>query len=186
MAAARLLRATARAGGPLQEAIAAGNEAAADDLPELHATLSGMKAMGTVWAHESIEECRKCCGGQVIAASQTARHRSTAAPPRHLWRWALQGFLMSSGIAKILPDFAEWVTVEGEQVRLMLSGPDEPPRHRTHHRRMHRTIRLRFGHQCGGSGPVPWRFRPGAMASSAARVRTVWRAAGQVHPIATA
>jgi hypothetical protein len=31
-----------------QEAISAGNEEAAADLPELHATLSGMKAMGTV------------------------------------------------------------------------------------------------------------------------------------------
>ena len=144
-----------------------------------------MKAMGTVWAHESIEECRKCCGGQVIAAAIPSGGGIARRQPRRGGGRA-QGFLMSSGIAKISPDFAEWVTVEGEQVRLMLSGPDEPPRHRTHHRRMHRTIRLRFGHQCGGSGPVPWRFRPGAMASSAARVRTVWRAAGQVHPIATA
>jgi acyl-CoA oxidase len=77
-----------------QEALNNGNMAAADDLPELHATLSGCKAMFTVWAHENIEDCRKCCGGQ--------------------------GFLMSSGIAKIAPDFSEWVTVEGEQVILSL------------------------------------------------------------------
>ena len=46
------------------------------------------------YAHECIEECRKCCGGQ--------------------------GFLLSSGIAKLAPDFSEWVTVEGEQVILSL------------------------------------------------------------------
>ena len=53
-----------------------------------------MKAASTVYAHECIEECRKCCGGQ--------------------------GFLLSSGIAKLAPDFSEWVTVEGEQVILSL------------------------------------------------------------------
>ena len=71
-----------------------GDLSAADDLPELHATLSGLKAVSTVSAHHAIEECRKCCGGQ--------------------------GFLMSSGIAKLSPDFTEWVTVEGEQVILSL------------------------------------------------------------------
>jgi acyl-CoA oxidase len=50
-----------------------------------------MKATATVWAHDGIEECRKCCGGQ--------------------------GFLKSSGIAKLSPNFTEWVTVEGEQVQ---------------------------------------------------------------------
>lgn len=78
----------------VQEAIQGGDEKAADDLPELHATLSGLKAHSTVKAHMSIEDCRKCCGGQ--------------------------GFLLSSGIAKIAPDFSEWVTVEGEQVILSL------------------------------------------------------------------
>ena len=67
-------------------AINDGDVSAADDLPELHATLSGLKAVSTVTAHHAIEECRKCCGGQ--------------------------GFLMSSGIAKLSPDFTEWVTVE--------------------------------------------------------------------------
>ena len=62
-----------------------GDTAAADDLPELHATLSGLKATATVTAHANIEDARKCCGGQ--------------------------GFLMSSGIGKLSPDFAEWVSI---------------------------------------------------------------------------
>ena len=28
------------------------------------ATLSGMKVLTTVLAHDEIEDCRKCCGGQ--------------------------------------------------------------------------------------------------------------------------
>ena len=79
-----------RVAGAIQD----GDDSAADELPQLHATLSGLKATATVRAHECIEECRKCCGGQ--------------------------GFLLSSGIAKIAPDFSEWVTVEGEQVILSL------------------------------------------------------------------
>ena len=75
-------------------AIEGGDESAADGLPELHATLSGLKASSTVWAHAGIEDCRKCCGGQ--------------------------GFLKSSGIARLSPNFSEWVTVEGEQVILSL------------------------------------------------------------------
>ena len=78
----------------IQSRLADDDTSAADDLPELHATLSGLKATATVTAHENIEEARKCCGGQ--------------------------GFLMSSGIAKLAPDFSEWVTVEGEQVILSL------------------------------------------------------------------
>lgn len=78
----------------VQTAINDGDMSAADDLPELHATLSGLKATATVQSHDCIEECRKCCGGQ--------------------------GFLMSSGIAKLSPDFSEWVTVEGEQIILGL------------------------------------------------------------------
>lgn len=78
----------------VQKAIDKGDETAADDLPELHATLSGLKVVSTVRAHDAIEECRKCCGGQ--------------------------GFTSSSGVARISPDFSEWVTVEGEQVILSL------------------------------------------------------------------
>jgi acyl-CoA oxidase len=71
----------------VEEGIKEGDESMVNELPVLHATLSGMKAVATTWAHESIEECRKCCGGQ--------------------------GFLMSSGVCKLSPDFSEWVTVEG-------------------------------------------------------------------------
>ena len=78
----------------IQNRLEDGDTSAADDLPELHATLSGLKATATVTAHENIEEARKCCGGQ--------------------------GFLLSSGIAKLSADFSEWVTVEGEQVILSL------------------------------------------------------------------
>ena len=67
---------------------------AADELPELHATCSGLKAWATVNAHANIEECRKACGGQ--------------------------GFMRSSGIADLTNTFAEPVTVEGEQVILSL------------------------------------------------------------------
>ena len=106
------------------------------------------------------------------------RHCATAAAPRR-GGWA-QGFLMSSGIAKISPDFAEWVTVEGEQVRLCgscRSGPSSP-RHTTHRRRR-RTARSRLRHPT-------WRFRPRAMASGAARCAQLWRGGSAGHPIATA
>eukprot|EP00746_Dinoflagellata_sp_MGD_P085886 gnl/MRDRNA2_/MRDRNA2_33981_c0_seq1.p1 gnl/MRDRNA2_/MRDRNA2_33981_c0~~gnl/MRDRNA2_/MRDRNA2_33981_c0_seq1.p1 ORF type:complete len:688 (-),score=143.58 gnl/MRDRNA2_/MRDRNA2_33981_c0_seq1:58-2121(-) len=78
----------------VQEKVEDGDESGADELPELHATLAGLKAWSTVWAHNNIEECRKACGGQ--------------------------GFMMSSGIAKISQTYAEAVTVEGEQVILSL------------------------------------------------------------------
>jgi hypothetical protein len=50
---------------------------------------------------------------------------------------------MSSGIAKISPDFAEWVTVEGEQVRLCGScrfGPVESTPHHTPPQAPHRSV----------------------------------------------
>merc|ERR1719273_1507589 len=78
----------------IQSAIMKGDESAADELPELHATCAGLKVISTVWAHANIEECRKACGGQ--------------------------GFLLSSGIAESSRSFAEPVTVEGEQVILSL------------------------------------------------------------------
>jgi len=80
--------------GRVQSAIVAGDDSAADELPELHATCAGLKVISTVWAHANIEECRKACGGQ--------------------------GFLLSSGIAEQSRSFAEPVTVEGEQVILSL------------------------------------------------------------------
>eukprot|EP00937_MAST-01D_sp_MAST-1D-sp2_P001966 g1966.t1 len=78
----------------VQAKITEGDVTAADELPELHATCSGLKAFATVRGHAAIEECRKACGGQ--------------------------GFLRSSGIADLTCSFAEPVTVEGEQVILSL------------------------------------------------------------------
>merc|ERR1719498_2170020 len=63
-------------------------------MPELHATLSGLKVWSTVWAHLCMEDLRKSCGGQ--------------------------GFLLSSGITELPRAFADPVTVEGEQVILSL------------------------------------------------------------------
>ncbi len=80
--------------GRVQKEIQRGNEAAGEELPELHATLAGMKVWSTVWAHNLIEECRKACGGQ--------------------------GFLKSSGVCDLPADFAGNVTFEGEQVILSL------------------------------------------------------------------
>eukprot|EP00927_Polykrikos_kofoidii_P076950 TRINITY_DN73955_c0_g1_i1.p1 TRINITY_DN73955_c0_g1~~TRINITY_DN73955_c0_g1_i1.p1 ORF type:complete len:697 (-),score=135.34 TRINITY_DN73955_c0_g1_i1:52-2142(-) len=80
--------------GRVQSKITAGDPDAADELPELHATCSGLKAFATTRGHDAIEECRKACGGQ--------------------------GFLRSSGIADLSCSFAEPVTVEGEQVILSL------------------------------------------------------------------
>ena len=78
----------------VQDKINRGDASAADELPELHATLSGLKAFATTRAHDAIEECRRACGGQ--------------------------GFLRSSGVADLACSFAEPVTVEGEQVILSL------------------------------------------------------------------
>lgn len=78
----------------VQDEIVAGNDAAADELPELHATCAGLKVWTSVWAHANIEDCRKACGGQ--------------------------GFLLSSGVSEQSRSFAEQVTVEGEQVILSL------------------------------------------------------------------
>merc|ERR1719394_859791 len=82
----------------VQATIASGTEEerndAAAEMPELHATLSGLKVWSTLWAHTGIEDCRKACGGQ--------------------------GYLRSSGICDITNMFAEPATVEGEQVILSL------------------------------------------------------------------
>jgi len=82
----------------IQSTVASGTEeekdAAAAELPELHATLSGLKVWSTMWAHTLIEDCRKACGGQ--------------------------GYLRSSGVCNLSTDFAEPATVEGEQVIMSL------------------------------------------------------------------
>jgi len=69
-------------------------DAASEELPDLHATLAGLKATCTVWAHNLMEDCRKACGGQ--------------------------GFLLSNGLAEMTRTFSEHVTAEGEQVILSL------------------------------------------------------------------
>jgi len=71
-----------------------GDEAAADGLPELHATLSGMKAFCTTIAHREVEALRRACGGQ--------------------------GFLRASGVGDGVGSAAEPVTAEGEHVILAL------------------------------------------------------------------
>lgn len=74
--------------------VAQGDESAADDLPELHATLAGLKALCTSWAANGVEDCRRACGGQ--------------------------GFLRSSGIADLSAQYVGSVTAEGEQMILGL------------------------------------------------------------------
>lgn len=84
--------------GRIQKTVTMGTDAerdvAAAEMPELHATLSGLKVWATLWAHIGIEDCRKACGGQ--------------------------GYLRSSGICDLTCNFAEPATVEGEQVILSL------------------------------------------------------------------
>jgi acyl-CoA oxidase len=76
------------------KSINSGDLAAADELPELHATLSGLKAWSTIIAHGHMEDLRKACGGQ--------------------------GFLRSSGLPDIVESFCDPATVEGEQVIMSL------------------------------------------------------------------
>jgi len=84
--------------GRIQNTVTMGTDkerdAAAEELPELHATLCGLKVWSTLWAHTSIEDCRKACGGQ--------------------------GYLRSSGVCDLTAEFAEPATVEGEQVIMSL------------------------------------------------------------------
>lgn len=81
-----------RARGALTGGDAVAAARAAGDLQELHASVSGMKAWGTTWAHAAVEDLRKSCGGQ--------------------------GYLMSSGIAGLSATYTEYVTVEGDPVVL--------------------------------------------------------------------
>lgn len=74
--------------------IAQGDDSAADDLPELHATCAGLKAVCTTWAADMVEDCRRCCGGQ--------------------------GFLRASGICDLSASSVMTVTAEGEVVILAL------------------------------------------------------------------
>eukprot|EP00931_Biecheleriopsis_adriatica_P042963 TRINITY_DN24525_c0_g1_i2.p1 TRINITY_DN24525_c0_g1~~TRINITY_DN24525_c0_g1_i2.p1 ORF type:complete len:684 (+),score=155.84 TRINITY_DN24525_c0_g1_i2:41-2092(+) len=76
----------------IQKGMMDGDEKAAEELPELHATLSGFKVFATVTTQRNLEECRLACGGQ--------------------------GFLRSSGVGDLPQNFNELVTAEGEQVIL--------------------------------------------------------------------
>lgn len=78
----------------VQKEINSGNLDAADELPELHASLSGLKSWSTIIAHGHMEDLRKACGGQ--------------------------GFLRSSGMPDIVESFCDPATVEGEQVIMAL------------------------------------------------------------------
>lgn len=80
--------------GRVAKEINAGNSGAADELQELHASLSGLKAWSTIIAHGHMEDLRKACGGQ--------------------------GFLRSSGLPDIVENFCDPATVEGEQVIMSL------------------------------------------------------------------
>eukprot|EP00416_Gambierdiscus_australes_P016565 CAMPEP_0171076350 /NCGR_PEP_ID=MMETSP0766_2-20121228/13354_1 /TAXON_ID=439317 /ORGANISM="Gambierdiscus australes, Strain CAWD 149" /LENGTH=615 /DNA_ID=CAMNT_0011533315 /DNA_START=9 /DNA_END=1856 /DNA_ORIENTATION=+ len=78
----------------VRDGVMAGDEKAADGLPELHATLAGMKTFCTWTAHQQVEAMRKSCGGQ--------------------------GFLRASGVGDLAQKTAEPVTAEGEHVILAL------------------------------------------------------------------
>lgn len=80
--------------GRVHKAINGGDLSAADELPELHATLSGLKAWATIISHEHMEDLRKACGGQ--------------------------GFMRSSALPDIVTSFMDPATVEGEQVIMSL------------------------------------------------------------------
>lgn len=75
--------------------VEAGGEIDLDDLPELHASSAGLKAVTCVLAADGIEDLRRSCGGH--------------------------GYLMSSGIAPLEADFkGPNTTAEGDYVILCL------------------------------------------------------------------
>lgn len=65
-----------------------------DDLPELHASSSGLKGLCCWLAADGMEDCRKCCGGH--------------------------GYLLASGIAHQWADYAWQATAEGDPVVMLL------------------------------------------------------------------
>uniref|UniRef100_A0A7S1RMW9 Acyl-coenzyme A oxidase n=1 Tax=Alexandrium catenella TaxID=2925 RepID=A0A7S1RMW9_ALECA len=82
--------------GRVQRAVAEGDDSAADELPELHASCAGLKVWATLYAHEAMEDMRRSCGGQ--------------------------GFLRSSGLGDLVTSFGVAVTGEGEQVILSMQA----------------------------------------------------------------
>jgi len=80
----------------VQKAVSAGDESAADELPELHASCAGLKVWATIYAHDAMEDMRRACGGQ--------------------------GFMRSSGLGDLVTHFGVAVTGEGEQVILSMQA----------------------------------------------------------------
>jgi len=78
----------------VQAAVSAGDESAADELPELHASCAGLKVWATLMAHDAMEDMRRSAGGQ--------------------------GFLRSSALGDLVAEFGVAVTGEGEQVILSM------------------------------------------------------------------
>merc|ERR1719221_541452 len=78
-----------------RQQVESGGEIGLDDLPELHASSAGLKAVCCVIAADGIEDLRRSCGGH--------------------------GYLMSSGIAPLEADFkGPNTTAEGDYVILSL------------------------------------------------------------------
>jgi len=65
-----------------------------EELTEIAATSSGLKALCTFLAWQGIEDCRKCCGGN--------------------------GYLLSSGVATLSADYVWQTTAEGDWIILTL------------------------------------------------------------------
>eukprot|EP01012_Entosiphon_sulcatum_P057344 TRINITY_DN810_c0_g1_i1.p1 TRINITY_DN810_c0_g1~~TRINITY_DN810_c0_g1_i1.p1 ORF type:complete len:686 (+),score=83.60 TRINITY_DN810_c0_g1_i1:2454-4511(+) len=64
------------------------------DLPEVHATSAGLKALCTFVAADGLEDLRKCCGGH--------------------------GVMLASGIAQLATDYVTTCTAEGDRIILEL------------------------------------------------------------------
>uniref|UniRef100_A0A6S8AL55 acyl-CoA oxidase n=1 Tax=Aplanochytrium stocchinoi TaxID=215587 RepID=A0A6S8AL55_9STRA len=66
------------------------------DLPEMHATSAGLKALCTFEGASGLEECRKCCGGH--------------------------GVLLASGVSQMTLDYTTYCTAEGDRIILELQS----------------------------------------------------------------
>lgn len=80
--------------GRVQKAVRGGDEAAADELPELHASCAGLKVWATLLVGDTMEDLRRSAGGQ--------------------------GFLRSSALGDLVTEFGVAITAEGEQVILSM------------------------------------------------------------------
>jgi len=66
------------------------------ELPEMHATSAGLKALCTFEGAAGLEECRKCCGGH--------------------------GVLLASGVSQMALDYTTYCTAEGDRIILELQS----------------------------------------------------------------